>query len=153
VPVIRRMIDKWAPHETLIEDAASGSALISWLKAEGLRVVPITPTKDKIQRLEEQQHVFKAGHLLVPEHAPWRAAYTDELVRCPYGQYMDQVDATTQYLAHIAAVMPACPIHHLVKSTPMTPSAQRAVNLERLIKKEGTNIRSLKVGRRFRGLW
>jgi predicted phage terminase large subunit-like protein len=153
LPVIRRLIERWRPQDILIEDAASGSALISALKAEGLRVSPITPTKNKIQRLEEQQHVFKAGHLLVPEHAPWRAAYTEELVRCPYGQYMDQVDATTQYLAHMASVVPAFPIHCVVKSKPMLPSEKRAVNLERLMSKQDTNIRSIKLGRRFRGLW
>jgi predicted phage terminase large subunit-like protein len=153
LPVISRLIERWRPQDILIEDAASGSALISALKAGGLRVFPITPTKNKIQRLEEQQHVFKAGHLLVPEHAPWRAAYTEELVRCPYGQYMDQVDATTQYLAHMASVVPAFPIHCVVKSKPMLPSEKRAVNLERLMNKQDTNIRSIKRGRRFRGLW
>ncbi len=91
----------------LIEDASSGAALIQDLKHEGkLRPIAIRPEGDKIVRLEAQSAVIEAGHVLLPETAPWLGDFQLEILAFPHGRYDDQVDSLSQFLTWAAAHRP-----------------------------------------------
>lgn len=83
----------------LIEDCASGMALLQDLKAEGLyKVQAVKPQGDKVMRFERQTAAIEAGFILLPRHAGWRPTYLDEVLVFPAGRYDDQVDSTAQAL-------------------------------------------------------
>jgi len=87
----------------LIEDASSGAALIQDLRREGtIRPIAIKPEGDKIVRLEAQTAVIEAGHVLLPEEAPWLADFLNELLAFPHGRFDDQVDSLSQFLTYAA---------------------------------------------------
>jgi predicted phage terminase large subunit-like protein len=90
----------------LIEDKASGTQLIQDLKAEGVYgIVPFDPPpgSDKVLRLHSQSAEFESGRVLLPHSAPWLDEYVCELTTFPGTKYDDQVDSTTQALAHLKA--------------------------------------------------
>jgi len=106
-PELRRTIlSHAAAHAAtavLIEDAGTGAPLIQDLRREGkLRPIAIQPEHDKIVRLEAQSAVIEAGHVLLPEKAPWLDDFRAEILAFPYGRYDDQVDSTSQFLAWAA---------------------------------------------------
>jgi predicted phage terminase large subunit-like protein len=106
-PDLRRAIlSQVAAHAAtpvLIEDAGTGAPLVQDLRREGrLRPIPIRPERDKIVRLEAQSAVIEAGHVLLPETAPWLDDFRAEILAFPYGRYDDQVDSVSQFLAWAA---------------------------------------------------
>ena len=93
----------YQPTAVLIEDAGTGSPLVAELRrGDKLRPIPIRPDRDKIVRLEAQTPVIEAGHVLLPEQAPWLDDFRDEMLAFPYGRYDDQVDSVSQFLAWAA---------------------------------------------------
>jgi predicted phage terminase large subunit-like protein len=87
------------PHAVLVEDKASGQQLIQDLRREGeIAVIGLMPKNDKVTRFAAVSAMIEAGRLVLPEDAPWLAAFEDELLRFPNGMHDDQVDALTQYL-------------------------------------------------------
>ena len=103
----RRVLQLAASHDVkavLIEDASSGAPLIQDLRREGpLRPIGIKPDRDKIVRLEGQSAVIEAGHVFLPDRAPWLDDFLVEVLAFPYGRYDDQVDSLSQFLAWAAA--------------------------------------------------
>jgi predicted phage terminase large subunit-like protein len=58
---IQRLVMKWQVNQSLIEDVAYQKALIQELKRKtGLKIVPITPTRDKVARLNMVSGHFEA---------------------------------------------------------------------------------------------
>ena len=83
----------------LIEDRASGVQLIQELRSEGrTRVRGVTPTGDKVMRMQAQTAAIEAGNVMLPVQAPWLDDYVHELSVFPVGKYDDQVDSTSQAL-------------------------------------------------------
>ena len=67
------------------------------------QVVEISPTgHSKTARLIAHVSLIRRGRVQLAEAASWRAAYIEEFVAFPKGQFDDQIDATTQYLTWIA---------------------------------------------------
>ncbi len=99
----RRILSHAARHSAtpvLIEDAGTGAPLIQDLRREGkLRPIPIRPERDKIVRLDAQSAVIEAGHVLLPDQAPWLDDFRSEILAFPGGRYDDQVDSMSQFLA------------------------------------------------------
>ncbi len=113
-PDLRRRIVAQAktynPKAVLIEDASSGAPLIQDLRREGrIRPIAICPDRDKIVRLEAQSAVIEAGHVLLPERAPWLDDFLLEVLAFPHGRYDDQVDSLSQFLTW--AAKPGTRIH------------------------------------------
>jgi len=107
-PDLRRHIltlaERHAANVVLIEDAGSGTALIQELRREGpFRPIAIRPDGDKIVRLEGQSAVLEAGHVLLPESAPWLDEFMLEILAFPYGRHDDQVDSVSQFLIWAAS--------------------------------------------------
>jgi predicted phage terminase large subunit-like protein len=106
-PDLRRTILSHATAHSatavLIEDAGTGAPLTQDLRREGkLRPIPIRPERDKLVRLEAQSAVIEAGHVLLPEKAPWLDDFRSEILAFPSGRYDDQVDSVSQFLAWAA---------------------------------------------------
>ena len=92
---------RWRADVVLIEDKGSGTQLIQDLRAEGvIRPIAILPEGDKRTRFYTQCAKIEAGHVLLPESAPWLDAFRRELLQFPHGRHDDQVDSVSQYLAH-----------------------------------------------------
>ena len=92
---------RWRADVVLIEDKGSGTQLIQDLRAEGVvRPIAILPEGDKQTRFYTQCAKIEAGHVLLPEAAPWLDAFRRELLQFPHGRHDDQVDSVSQYLAH-----------------------------------------------------
>lgn len=103
-PELRRRIQAHAQaHQAstvLIEDAGSGTPLLQELR-RGCKTRPIgvRPEGDKIVRMEAQSARIEAGHVWLPETAPWLADFEIEMKAFPYGRHDDQVDSVSQFLA------------------------------------------------------
>lgn len=100
---VRDLAARFRPGTILIEDRASGTQLIQELRRDGLlRVRGADPPagSDKIMRLHAHTTAFESGRVLLPQTAPWLDDYVAELVGFPGSRHDDQVDSTTQALAH-----------------------------------------------------
>lgn len=89
----------------MVEDKASGTGLIQSLRRDtslrDMPVIAVQRSRDKVSRVNDILPFIRAGRLLVPEHAPWLAAYLGELAAfSPAGthQHDDQVDVTVDAL-------------------------------------------------------
>lgn len=88
--------------EIIIEDKASGQQLVQDFKqATRLPVVPVIPSKDKMQRLQLVSGLFEAHKVFISESAHYKTDFIDELCSFPYAVHDDIVDATTQYLSRV----------------------------------------------------
>ena len=87
------------PDALLIEDVASGTALIQQLRAMlGLHAIGRRSKLDKQTRLSVVLPMFEAGQVYIPESSSWRADFLTELLGFPRAKYDDQVDSCSQYL-------------------------------------------------------
>lgn len=60
---------------------------------------PLKPEEDKLTRLHAQSARIEAGHVHLPEQAPWLDDLRTELAAFPQGRHDDQVDSISQFLA------------------------------------------------------
>jgi predicted phage terminase large subunit-like protein len=87
----------------LIEDMASGTALLQELRADNFSFVQAAPDLkgDKVMRLRAQTAKIENGSVLFPNDAPWLNAYLSELLGFPTAKNDDQVDSTVFALSWI----------------------------------------------------
>jgi len=108
----------YGPDALLIEDTASGTALIQMLRNDAPvgvpRVKAIQPKMDKVTRMSGVCHIIEAGGLILPKETPWIADFERELLAFPGGRTDDQVDALSQLLnwksGRKKASLPAGPV-------------------------------------------
>ena len=92
------------PNKVLIEDKASGTALIQELRREfvlGTEAYEPDPGTDKFMRFAAQAIQFESGRVLLPTHAPWLDEYIREITGFPGTKHDDQVDSTSQALHYL----------------------------------------------------
>jgi len=77
-----------------IEDKASGTGLIQSLKREGIPIVGIQRSIDKIVRMHCTTPLISSGNVHLPEDAPWLSDYLAEFNAAPNGTHDDQIDPT-----------------------------------------------------------
>lgn len=99
----RMVLAAMAAHSSdllLIEDAASGQALVDDLRVDypQIAVVPIKPRGTKTQRFAAVTPLIEAGRVVLPKYASWKTDYITELCGFPFAPHDDQVDATSQFL-------------------------------------------------------
>lgn len=96
------MAEQFRAGVVLIEDTSAGVQLIQELQREGFaRIVPVKPKGDKAMRMAAQTPMIEAGRVFIPRDAPWLPEFLHELAMFPRGRFDDQVDSTSQALAHI----------------------------------------------------
>jgi predicted phage terminase large subunit-like protein len=85
----------------LIEDSASGPAIISMLQHEvaGMLAVGTKKTR-KEDRLQSVVPLIAAGNVFLPK-AAWTSEFIEECAAFPNGTHDDQVDAMTQALRYL----------------------------------------------------
>jgi predicted phage terminase large subunit-like protein len=106
-PVLReavhRMIKRHNASAVLIEDTNQGPSLVSEIRPHpGMRICPIIPIGDKIERVRKHQALIRYGGIQLPSDAVWRESFVAEWTLFPCAGYDDQVDATAQYLEWIS---------------------------------------------------
>lgn len=100
---VLRQADRYGANPVLIEQSASGIALLQDLRREGqLRPISYKPRIDKEARLEGHSAKLEAGYVLLPEKAAWLDDFKTELLAFPHGRHDDQVDALSQFLEWLA---------------------------------------------------
>jgi predicted phage terminase large subunit-like protein len=99
------LFSKYRPTEVVIEDQASGTALIQELQDGGIynieRYKP-APGSDKLTRFAAQSIKFENGKVFLPKDAPWLEEYIREITGFPGTKHDDQVDSTSQALESLA---------------------------------------------------
>lgn len=75
-----------------VEDKVSGTGLIQTLRREGIPVLPVQRSKDKISRGYDAAPFIESGNVYFPEYAPWLPAFIAEYEAFPAGAHDDQLD-------------------------------------------------------------
>ncbi len=89
-------------RRVVIENKGSGQSLIQDIGRDGqLHPVPFNPEGDKIIRAAAQSALIEAGHVHIPERAPWLADFRLEILQFPHGKHDDQVDSLSQFLNYM----------------------------------------------------
>ena len=66
---------------------------------EGMtRPIGIKPEGSKVDRMAAQAAKIEAGHVHLPNGAPWLGEFLTELLSFPNGRHDDQVDSVSQFL-------------------------------------------------------
>ncbi len=102
---VMRAFRKHNPSKVIIEDKASGTALIQELTCDGLYCVESywpEPGSDKFMRFAAQAMKFESGRIFLPSQAPWREDYIREITGFPGTKHDDQVDSTSQALDYLS---------------------------------------------------
>ena len=100
---VRRMIKRHNASAVLIEDTNQGPSLVSEIRPHpGMRICPIIPIGDKVERVRKHQALIRYGRIQLPSDAVWRESFIAEWRLFPCAGYDDQVDATAQYLEWIS---------------------------------------------------
>jgi predicted phage terminase large subunit-like protein len=101
----RAVIDQglqWHAWAILIEDSASGTALIQAIKDDRIegfpRPIGVTPKDEKIMRVAAHTATIEAGHVFLPQNAPWLEVFQEEVLAFPASRHDDQVDSMSQFL-------------------------------------------------------
>lgn len=105
-PALKRMAkslhEQWKPQAVLIEDKASGQALIQELRESTLvPVLAIEPLADKVTRANVVSPTVESGLVYLPEVADWLPDFEAEVGAFPLSTHDDQVDSLSQALAWI----------------------------------------------------
>ena len=97
---VLRLLGQYQITNILIEEATVGPALASTLREHGHASI-LCPTRgrSKLERFQEQLHLFVDGRVWVACDQAWVVTLINELLRFPHDRHDDQVDALTQYLA------------------------------------------------------
>lgn len=96
---VYRQFAKHQPQAVLIEDKASGQALIQDISRKyATPIIKIRPKLDKISRFMQSVNLFEAGKVYIPKTGFWYADFMEELMSFPNVLHDDQVDALTQFL-------------------------------------------------------
>jgi predicted phage terminase large subunit-like protein len=105
-PELRRKVVSLAaehrPITVLIENAGPGMNLLQDLRTgmpRGMtRPIAVKPEGSKVDRMAAQSAKIEAGHVHLPNSAPWLGEFLTELLSFPNGRHDDQVDSVSQFL-------------------------------------------------------
>ena len=105
-PELRRKVIALATEHrattVLIENAGPGMNLLQDLRAtmpRGMtRPIGVKPEGSKVDRMAAQSAKIEAGHVHLPNSAPWLGDFLTELLSFPNGRHDDQVDSVSQFL-------------------------------------------------------
>lgn len=84
-----------------VEDKVSGTGLIQTLRREGLPVVAIPRSRDKISRGHDAAPFIESGNVMLPEWAAWVEPFLAEAEAFPGGAHDDQMDAMFDAIADV----------------------------------------------------
>lgn len=93
--IVVAQYDKWRPSRIFVEDASSGSDIISELRrSTSLPIVDKKPGSSKKEaRIEATTGIFEAGKVLFPDRASWREDVLNEFRRFPNSRFDDACES------------------------------------------------------------
>jgi predicted phage terminase large subunit-like protein len=89
---------QWSAWRVLVEDAATGTALVQELREMIPGIIAVKPVGDKASRMAVASAKFEAGQVFLPERANWLPDLEAELFAFPGGRHDDQCDSISQAL-------------------------------------------------------
>lgn len=96
IPWPRPLLGQW------VEDAASGTMLLTSALAEGIVFRTLKAAHDKVQRAAPLSALYEAGRVYhLKDSGPWLVGYEDEIVVFPAGAHDDRADVAS-YAAQVA---------------------------------------------------
>jgi predicted phage terminase large subunit-like protein len=95
---VQSLAKKWRARRILVEDAATGTALVQELRSKVSGIIAIKPDRDKISRMAVASAKFQAGQIYFPKKAPWLPDLEAELFAFPGSRHDDQCDSISQAL-------------------------------------------------------
>ena len=84
-----------------VEDKVSGTGLIQTLKREGMPVLGIQRSTDKLTRVMDAAPYIESGNVLLPAQAPWLSDFLAECSAFPNGAHDDQIDPMCDAVAEV----------------------------------------------------
>jgi predicted phage terminase large subunit-like protein len=87
----------------VVEDKVSGTGLIQTLRREGIAVVPVQRSKDKLSRGYDAAPFIESGNVLLPQDAPWLSDLLAEASTFPGGAHDDQLDPMFDAIGNVQA--------------------------------------------------
>lgn len=87
-----------------VEDKSSGTGLIQTMKREGIPILGIQRSIDKITRAMDASPLMQSGNVYIPKDASWLSDYLSEFAAFPNGSNDDQVDPTMDAIQDILTV-------------------------------------------------
>lgn len=76
----------------MVEDKVSGTGLIQTLRREGVPVLAVQRSRDKVSRAHDVAPFIESGNVLLPIDAPWLSDFLAEAGTFPGGAHDDQMD-------------------------------------------------------------
>lgn len=76
----------------MVEDKVSGTGLIQTLRREGVAVLPVQRSNDKLSRGYDAAPFIESGNVLLPMDAAWLSDFLAEASSFPGGAHDDQLD-------------------------------------------------------------
>ena len=99
---LKRLISRYKSYESiLIEDKANGSAIVNFLKYDGVDsviAVPVPSNQSKEERLSRVTSLYHSGNIFYPKQASWIDEHVYEICTFPKSAYNDRVDSESQFL-------------------------------------------------------
>lgn len=87
----------------VIEDKVSGTGLIQTLKREGVPVKGLQRDRDKTTRAMDVLPTIEAGHVHLPQDAPWLSDFLVEASSFPTGPHDDQIDPMMDAISELVS--------------------------------------------------
>ena len=98
---VRRLAIQWDARAILIEEDGLGKGFIQQFNAQSegqVRAIACRAEGSKATRLIDVSPMIEAGHVYLPNRAPWLDELRRELAEFPNGRHDDQIDSITQFL-------------------------------------------------------
>lgn len=112
------------PRSMKVEDKVSGTGLIQTLRREGIPVIPVQRSKDKVSRGHDAAPFIESGNVVLPADAAWLSDFLAEVEPFPSGAHDDQLDPMFDAIEEVQKA----PARPKVQANPMpivSPMASR----------------------------
>lgn len=107
---IKHINAKLAPlRGMMVEDKVSGTGLIQTLRREGVPVLAVQRSRDKISRAHDAAPFIESGNVLLPIDAPWLSDFLTEASTFPGGAHDDQMDPMFDAIQNVQMVKAVAP--------------------------------------------
>ena len=107
----------WAKHKAIagqgtlramkVEDKSSGTGLIQTLKREGIPIIGIPRSRDKVERAYDAAPYIESGNVFLPRSAPWLSDFLGEASGFPNATHDDMLDPMMDAVAEVHSSRPA----------------------------------------------
>lgn len=106
VDAVRHLSAKWPmAHAKYVEEKANGAAVIQSLRKQLPGVIAIDPRGGKESRAAAVAPLVEGGNVYLPNNTGWVGDFINECAAFPHGSHDDMVDAASQALLRMSALM------------------------------------------------